>query len=153
MSELPTPDEMADLVSVVTRTMVGLTFVLDSGGSSWSSLVWRGAVIPIPSSPSLTIGLSSDQHGCATVSSAMYSCAPDAADDAMINDALCELVNMIAGVLKDRMAIEQASGLPKIVQGDTARYLAPSAGWRAVVLRSSDIGLVLWVAEGSAATV
>ncbi len=147
MRELPAPPLMAELVSGVTKTL-GLTFVPDSSSGPWSSLVWRTAVLTIPGDRPLTIGLSSNERGCAALSAAMFSCAPDTVDVAMINDALCELVNMTAGLLKSRMALKQALGLPKIVHGSDAPYMAPSRGRHSVVLCAQDVGLVLWVIEG-----
>ncbi len=141
---------MAELVTGVTRTMLGLSFIPDNSGSPWSSLVWRTAVLPIPGDRPLMVGLSSDERGCATLSAAMFSCTPDTVDVAMMNDALCELVNMTAGLLKSQMALNQALGLPKIVHGSEAPYMAPSQGRHAVVLRSKEAGLVLWVIEGLA---
>ncbi len=152
MNELPPPQRMAELVSGVTRTLLGLTFRPDSNASPWSSLVWRTAILPMPGDRPLTVGLSSDERGCSILSAAMFSCAPDQVDAAMMNDALCELVNMTAGLIKSHMALNQLLGLPKIVHGSDAPYMAPSQGRYSVVLRAEDIGLVLWVIEGSLPT-
>jgi hypothetical protein len=150
MNALPSSSRMAEIVTGVTKTMLGLSFIPDSSPNPWSSLVWRTAVLPIPGDRPLTVGLSSDERGCATLSAAMFACAPDSVDAAMMNDALCELVNMTAGLLKSHMALNQALGLPRIVHGSDAPYMKPSDGRHVLVLRAQDVGLVLWIVEGLA---
>ncbi|WP_248345060.1 chemotaxis protein CheX [Anaeromyxobacter paludicola] len=135
----------------MTQTMLGLSFVPDGGSSELSNLVWRTAVLPIPGSRPITVGLSSDTHGCTTLSAAMFGCAPETVDQSMMNDSLCELVNMTAGLLKSLMALDQALGLPKIVDGgDGVPAVPPTDGQHAVVLRAQQVGLVLWIIEGIA---
>jgi len=139
---------MAALVSGVTETMLGLSFVPDANSTPGEALVWRTAVLPIPGSQPLTVGLSSDQRGCAQLSAAMFGCENQAVDQSMMDDSLRELVNMTAGLLKSTMALDQALGLPTIVEG---KKLPPHPGGdpgHAVVLRGKEIGLVLWIFEG-----
>ena len=65
----------------------------------------------------------------------------------MMNDALCELVNMTAGLLKSVMALNQSLGLPKILSGEEAPSV-PSASPHVIVLKADALGLVLWIYEG-----
>jgi len=65
----------------------------------------------------------------------------------MMNDALCELVNMTAGLLKSLMSLNQALGLPKIQVGREAPQV-PSASPHVIVLKADALGLVLWIYEG-----
>ena len=149
MNPLPPPEKMASLVSGVTQTMLGLTFVPD-GTAGHGDLSWRTAVLPIAGERPLTVGLSSNQSGCSQLSAAMFACSPDEVDQTMMNDALCELVNMTAGLLKSVMSLNQALGLPKILSGDAAPAV-PSASPQVVVLKADGpLGLVLWIYEGIA---
>lgn len=149
MNPLPPPEKMASLVSGVTQTMLGLTFVPDEA-SGHRDLTWRTAVLPIAGERPLTVGLSSDEHGCSRLSAAMFACSPDEVDQNMMNDALCELVNMTAGLLKSVMSLNQALGLPKILLGDKAPVV-PSASPQVVVLKADGpLGLALWIYEGIA---
>jgi len=142
---------MAAVVSGVTQTMLGLSFVPDSGATELSHLVWRTAILPIPGFRPITIGLSSDSSGCTTLSAAMFGCAPETVDQSMMNDSLCELVNMTAGLLKSLMALDQALGLPKIVDSVAGvPAIPPTDGQHAVILRAKQVGLVLWIIEGLA---
>ena len=148
MTSLPPPEKMATLVSGVTQTMLGLTFVPDKA-KTHEALTWRTAVLPIPGERPLTIGLSSDQHGCSRLSAAMFACSTDEVDQTMMNDALCELVNMTAGLVKSVMSLNQALGLPKIIPGESAPAV-PAASPAVIVLKADALGLVLWIYEGIA---
>jgi hypothetical protein len=139
---------MASLVSGVTQTMLGLTFIPD-GAKTHHALTWRTAVLPIAGARPLTVGLSSDQHGCSRLSAAMFACPESEVDQAMMNDALCELVNMTAGLLKSVMSLNQSLGLPKILSGQDAPAV-PSASPHVIVLKADALGLVLWIYEGVA---
>jgi hypothetical protein len=150
MNPIMEPKRLAEIVSAVTENMLGLSFMPDVAGSPWSSLVWRTAVLPIPGGRPLTVGLSSDERGCIALSAAMFGCSPSTIDAAMMDDALCELVNITAGLLKKELAITPSPALPKITHGSDAPYMAPSQGRSSVVLRGRDVGLVLWVVEGVA---
>jgi hypothetical protein len=141
------PERLAALVSAVTETMLGMTFVPDAG-SPWSSLVWRTAVLPVAGERPFTVGISSDERGCAALTAAMSGCPPAAVDSSMMNDALCELVNTTAGVLKNELGLNVEPALPMIVHGSDAPYMAPAQGRSSIVLRGREAGLVLWVVEG-----
>jgi hypothetical protein len=145
---LPPPDKMAQLVSGVTQTMLGLTFAPDSA-SGHHGLAWRTAVLPIDGAQPLTVGLSSDEAGCSKLAGAMFSCGPAEVDASMMNDSLCELVNMTAGLLKSAMSLNQALGLPKILPGADAPAVPPASP-HVVVLKAESCGLVLWIYEGVA---
>jgi len=148
MTTLPPPEKMASLVSGVTQTMLGLTFVPDDA-KTHRDLAWRTAVLPIAGERPLTVGLSSDQSGCSRLSAAMFACPQGDVDQTMMNDALCELVNMTAGLLKSVMSLNQALGLPKIVAGADAPTV-PTASPHVIVLKADALGLVLWIYEGVA---
>ena len=148
MNALPCPETMASLVSGVTETMLGLTFTPDEAKGP-RELAWRTAVLPIAGRRPLTIGLSSDEGGCSRLSAAMFACPAEQVDQAMMNDALCELVNMTAGLLKSVMSLDQALGLPKILTPPDAPA-TPSASPHSVVLKADALGLVLWIYEGVA---
>jgi hypothetical protein len=140
---------MASLVSGVTQTMLGLTFIPDGAANGPRGLTWRTAVLPIAGERPLTVGLSSDQTGCSTLSAAMFACPKEEVDQVMMNDALCELVNMTAGLLKSVMSLNQALGLPKILDGASAPAI-PTASPHVIVLKADSLGLVLWIYEGVA---
>ncbi len=141
---------MASLVSGVTQTMLGLTFEPDPNAELPNQeLAWRTAVLPIPGARPLTVGLSSNQNGCSHLSAAMFAVPREEVDQGMMNDSLCELVNMTAGLLKSVMSLDQALGLPTILPGNAAPAVPPSSP-HMIVLKADALGLVLWIYEGVA---
>jgi hypothetical protein len=148
MNPLPSPQAMAGLVSGVTETMLGLTFSPDEAAGP-SDLAWRTAVLPIAGEHPLTVGLSSNESGCSQLSAAMFACSPSDVDQNMMNDSLCELVNMTAGLLKSVLSLDQALGLPKILIGRHGPP-APPTSPHVIVLKADKLGLVLWIYEGVA---
>jgi hypothetical protein len=139
---------MAQVVSGVTQTMLGLTFHPDPERRPWDHLVWRAAVLPIPGSRPLTVGLSTDRPGCTTLSAAMFQVPAGDVSDDMMSDALCELVNMTAGLLKSQLKLEQALGLPRVLPEGRPPVPLPPPDTNRVVLRAEKVNLVLWVFEG-----
>jgi hypothetical protein len=141
---------MALLVSNVTETMLGLTFKADKAGQPWNELVWRAAVLAIPGARPLTVGLSSDQAGCTQLAAKMFQAAPDEVADDMMSDALCELVNMTAGLLKTNLKLDQLLGLPRVVPSGQPPMPPPPSDVNSVCLRAEQVGLMLWIFEGIA---
>jgi hypothetical protein len=149
MTALPTPDKLAELVSTVTTTMLGLTFHADADAARLPRLSWRTAVLPIPGRSPITVGLSSDESGCAALSSAMFACGAGEVDASMIDDSLCELVNMTAGLVKATMSLDQALGLPRVIGSSLGDAPGPKGGTgQSVVLKADQVGLILWICEG-----
>jgi hypothetical protein len=151
MKPLPPSDRLAALVSNVTQTMLGISFSASPQDVAIPTFCWRTAVMLVEGARPLTVGLSSSQEGCLTLTSAMFSCPTSDVDPNMINDALRELVNMTAGLLKTEMALDQALTVPQVVTDSTvlAKLAALHPG---LVLKAKEIGLALWAHEGHAIT-
>jgi len=147
LERLPPPEQLAKMVSSVTQTMLGITFT-PAGDSVTASLGWRSAVLPIPGATPITVGLSSNQSGCERLSSAMFSVSEAEVDNNMMDDSLCELVNMTAGLVKSALSLDQALGLPKIMGSVETIKTINGGQVRAVVLQAKSTGLILWVCEG-----
>jgi hypothetical protein len=148
MSTLPPPESLAQVVSNVTETMLGLTFKAVRGGQPWQDLVWRASVLAIPGAWPLTVGLSSDKAGCVQLAAKMFQAAPEEVADDMMSDALCELVNMTAGLLKTTLKLDQSLGLPRVVPTGAPPVPPVPNDVNGVVLQAEHVGLVLWVFEG-----
>jgi hypothetical protein len=144
----PPQTELATLVSGVTETMLGISFqpAVFSDAGSWR---WRTAVLPVPGTVPITVGLSSDEPGCAALAAAMFDCDLKGLDSAMMNDALCELVNMTAGVVKNAMNLDQPLGLPTIVRSEDQSRRLVDLGWPPVALKADGLGLLLWLCPGT----
>jgi hypothetical protein len=149
MTAVLDPERLAALVSNVTQTMCGISFGIARPGDK-TVPCWRMAVLNVVGARPLRVALYSDEGGCTALGSALFDCAPDALDAGMIDDSLCELLNMAAGQIKGALALDQALGLPKIVPMSDLSPRAQAAMNEGVLLRSRDaVNLMIWISEGT----
>jgi CheY-specific phosphatase CheX len=139
VTDLLPSDRLARSVSRVTVTMLGLTFRAVVPATKVE--LWRTAVLTIPGTRPITVALSSDRRGCAALTSAMLGMDEDGLGVEMIDDFMRELVNMTAGQIKLELALDQALGLPRMIDGD--ELFASPKGWAHHVLDSDSINLVV----------
>ncbi|MEO8840354.1 MAG: chemotaxis protein CheX [Kofleriaceae bacterium] len=102
--------------------------------------LWRTAMLGIPGARPVTVAMSSDRAGCATLAAAMLKCEESDLDLAMIDDSMRELVNMTAGQIKAELSLDQPLGVPRVIDGE---LLATTAAWTHWVLRSETIRIVV----------
>ena len=147
MKPMPKAERLAALVSSVTETMLGLSFAPAAQTPAHPSLNWRTAIMLVDGARPVSVGLSSDEAGCRKLSAAMFGCKPQEVDVPMMNDALSELVNMTAGLLKREMAIDQALSVPHIIDDkDALEEIARQHP--ALVLLAREVGMALWACDG-----
>jgi len=149
-TSLPDPETLATLVTNVTKTMCGISFFAGKPLEPSAELFWRIARLPIKGKRPINVALSSDRPGCTALGAALFSCAPEALDTSMIDDSLCELLNMAAGQIKAALALDQSLGLPKIVDSKGLTEASQRAMREGVVLRSREaVNLMIWISEGA----
>jgi Chemotaxis phosphatase CheX len=149
MSALPDAATLATLVSNVTSTMCGISFHPADAYKPNPALFWRVAILPIDGRRPLRVALSSDEQGCIALGAALLGFAPDELDAGMIDDSLCELLNMAAGQIKAALSLDQALGLPRIVAANDLSPSAEAAVRGGVLLRSRGTAdLLIWITEG-----
>ena len=134
-------DRITTATARVTSTMIGRTF--RPTDHRLLPDLWRTAVLSIPGARPMTIALSSDREGCATLAAEMLKCEAGDLDLAMVDDFMRELVNMIAGQIKSDLLLDQALGLPRVIAGE---LLDHTAAWTHRVLRSEKIRIVVSIA-------
>lgn len=145
---LPSPDVLASMVSNVTETMCGITFEPADTSPAPAAACHRLARLPIKGERPITVALSSDEKSCAQLGSALFSCPPESLDSSMINDSLCELLNMAAGQIKSALSLDQSLGLPRIVEGPELAKQSERARQEGTLLRSrGSLNLLLWIAD------
>ncbi len=148
MTPFPSPEVLASLVSNVTSTMLGISFTPENGKAPEPTHHFRTALLPIPGKRPITVGISSDKASCHALAAAMFSVKLNEADQSMVDDAMRELLNMTAGLVKTTLALDQALGLPKIFGDDKPPDPVGPPESQLVLLRSRELALVLWVTEG-----
>jgi len=146
MNPLPPAQKLAALVSNVTETMLGISFVPAQTRAAHPALNWRTAIMLLDGPRPVSVGLSSDEPGCARLAAAMFGCNVDAVDVGMIDDALRELVNMTAGLVKREMALDQALTVPAII-GDKEALDEIARQHPALVLVAREVGIALWACD------
>lgn len=143
MKDLETP-EMARLVSQVTEPMLGIKFEEAQQPKSVAE-GWQTASMPISGACPLTVAVAADHECCRTLGASMFATPASDVDQGMIEDALCEVVNMTAGLLKSALSIDQALGLPEI-RNEVLLAPTPEIGWNEHYLQAGNLNMVLAVA-------
>lgn len=115
LSELEGP-VLAELVSRVTQSMCGIGFEPAARRSDLPTLWWRIAALPITGPRPIEVMLLSDEGSCRALAEGMFGKSLLPAEDALIEDAFRELLNMAAGQIKSVLVPEQPLGLPRIVR-------------------------------------
>jgi hypothetical protein len=147
MKPLPEAARLAALVSNVTDTMLGISFAPSFSDEAHPSFNWRTAIMLVDGARPLSVGLSSDEIGCKQVAAAMFGMTPEGVDVGMVDDALRELVNMTAGLIKREMTLDQALTVPHIIC-DRESLEGIAKQHPALVLRAREVGIALWAMEG-----
>lgn len=138
-------DEIAKVVSAVTEVMCGASFAPWDPLARGESLSGRMVLMPMLGPRPIRIALACDARGSRALASAMFHCAPTEVTPAQIDDAIRELLNVVAGQVQRTLRIDQALGLPRPT---TLAELGGPGIQDAVLLRSrGDVDIRLWIFE------
>lgn len=134
------------MVNSVTTTMMNVKFAL--AGGAGQRVAFRRAVLPIPGKTSVSVVLACDESSCRQLGAKLFCVTPKEVDVTMIEDTLRELANITAGQVKRAMSLDQALGLPTILEG-SATWAAAIDGTQLVRLKAeaADIEIELQVAK------
>jgi hypothetical protein len=148
MSKLPDAETLAKLVTNVTQTMCATSFVPGDPLARGESLYLQMAMIQLTGDPDITIVLSSDVRGSRALGAAFYGINDGTLSQQMIDDAITELLNMVAGQICTALQSDHAMGLPKRVRLTDIVRAGVSITDDAALLRSEGaIDLGLWILE------
>jgi hypothetical protein len=136
---------LAMLISRVTETMLGMPLTIAPSQSVEVSQSGTSMVIDVPGPRPLRIALSAEGQGSARLSAALFSCDLAQVDEAMKTDALGELLNMAAGQVKNALRVDEALGLPQVVNPQSVT--TGDKSWRQLRLSAGDVELVLSLAD------
>ena len=143
MQDLETED-MARIVARVAEPVLGMTFVPAVHGDATVGAEWKTAALPIDGSNPLTVAVSADEACARVLGGNMFGMDAAKVDEGMVADALCELVNMTAGLLESAMHVDQSLGLPSMRRADLLS--TDDDAWKHHYLRAGALNLVLAVA-------
>lgn len=136
--------EMARIVSQVTEPVLGITFTAASAPQATVGADWKTAALPIHGGFPITVAVAADDACGRQLGSTMFATPAEKVDESMVADALCELVNMTAGLLKSTLRIDQALGLPSMRPSEILQE--SSGSWSQHFLRAGQLNLILAVA-------
>lgn len=149
MTNLPDPHTLARLVSNVTQVMCGLSFGAVDGRQTPPVVCWRMAVLEVTGKRPWRVALFSDRPGCLALGTALLQRPAERLEDGMLEDSLCELLNMAAGQIKMALSPDEYLGIPKITSHDDLSPGSQAAYRRGILLRSQDsVNLMMWISEG-----
>jgi two-component system chemotaxis response regulator CheY len=80
----------------------------------------RVVTVPLIGTPNLLVSLRVNESGGLALATAMFGCSKKLTTAAMIDDALCELANMVAGQIKALTAREHQIGVPSVLQDEAS---------------------------------
>ena len=136
--------EMARIVSQVTEPVLGITFNESREAPLEVGTDWKTAALPIHGGNPITVAVSADDACARQLGATMFATVAEQVDETMVADALCELVNMTAGLVKSALRIDQALGLPTMRQTEILHEA--DGTWSRHFLRAGQLNLVLAVA-------
>jgi hypothetical protein len=148
MSKLPDPKVLAVLVSNVTRTMCDTIFVPGDPSARGESICTQMVMIPLRGDPEIVVVVSSDTRGGRALATAFFGGMPRDITQDMIDDAIAELLNMVAAQISTALQLNHTLGFPRrttlaeISEGGRLHFAD------AVLLRSEGkVDLGLWILE------
>src|SRR5438876_6603706 len=136
MARLTDPLEMAKLVSDVTDVMCGVTFTPSDRLARGESLSGRMVILSLQGERPIEIVLSCDAQGGRALTAAMWHCPPEEVTPARVDDAIRELLNLVAGKVTRALDVKHTLTVPR---NTTLAELAGIGGLdmnEAVLLRS-----------------
>jgi CheY-specific phosphatase CheX len=152
MSKLPDSQTLASLVSNVTRTMCGVSFAPGDAMGRGESICRRMAMIPLRGDPNVIVVVASDAQGSRALGAKFYGRQPADITQQMADDAISELLNMVAAQIQTALGSTHKLGFPSAT---TLPEIAAGGGLRlddAALLHSEgEIDLGLWILESPAA--
>lgn len=152
MARLTDVEEIASLVSIATEAMCGAKFAPWDPLARGESLSGRMVLMAMEGPRPIRIALACDARGARALAASMFQCTPDETTPARIDDAIRELLNVVAGQVQRKLKIDQRLGIPRpTTMAELAEEGGPGIN-DAVLLRShGNVDLRLWIFEKNAA--
>jgi len=150
MSELPSPETLANVVEETTQAMYGLP--ISFAGECQRGLPGANenatVIVPLIGAPLYIITARADEEGGPALASAMYSCDTSDTNPEMVEDSLRELCNIIAGQIKSLIAQDHEIGLPsRLLDDRTLHDVHQWSGARLRVGRKGNAEVDIAIAE------
>lgn len=130
--------------------MLGLTFSAQDQPADAGPLGdWTVVALPTDGDGAFTVALISAPATAVQVGAAMFGMEIDELDDELIGDALNELLNQIAGLMKSKLHPDSALGLPRNVNTEAFLKTERAGWWEMHMLCSDDQRLAVAVSRNT----
>lgn len=149
-SPLPDAWTLARLVSNVTEAVNGTTFVpsCDDDSTRDQQICGRMFLLPFQGKRAISVVLFCDSTAAHAVASALYGYPREQLSREAIDDAVREMLNMVAGQIQRALHIDQQLGLPRPTSLAEISRTAGVGLVDSIWLTSDTLGdLRLWVFE------
>ena len=148
MSNFPLPEDLAVLVSGVTHTMCGTSFVSSDPTARGESLCGQMVLLSFGGDRPASVLLACDRSGGRALAASMFGVPPDNVTPELAADAIRELLSMVAGQVSRALGIDAPLGLARVTTLSEMVGLGGPGISEGVLLRSTgNIDLRLWVFE------
>jgi hypothetical protein len=148
MSTVLNAENLATLVSSVTETLCAVKFSPWDPMARGDSLSGKMVLLPLEGERDISVVLAYDGRGGRALASKLFALPPEALTTELVDDAVRELLNMVAGQVARCLKIDQRLGLPRPTNmAELAEGGGPD-GNDSVLLRSEGhADLRLWIFE------
>jgi hypothetical protein len=148
MADVLNAENLAALVSSVTETMCDVKFTPWDPMARGESLAGKMVMLPLEGERKINIVLAYDGRGGRALACKLFSCAPDTLTPEMVDDAVRELLNMVAGQVQRSLKVDQRLGLPRSTNmAEIAAEGGPGASDSVLLRSAGNADLRLWIFE------
>jgi len=139
-------ETLEGLVSTATEAMLGLSFSLTTPKVERDQATHdatRSVSVQIGDAATLLV-ITADEESGQRLGSAMFACPVSELDPGMLDDALGELANIVAGQVKVCLGIKSPLGLPRVLAESPLQSGSPMP-WRTALLQTQQGEILLRV--------
>jgi hypothetical protein len=148
MADVLNAESLASLVTSVTEAMCEVKFNPWDPMARGESLAGKMVLLPLEGERKISIVLAYDARGGRALASKLFRLTPDQLSSDLIDDAVRELLNMVAGQVSRSLKIDQRLGLPRPTNmAEIAAEGGPGAADSVLLRSEGQADLRLWIFE------
>jgi hypothetical protein len=142
-----THTRLTEFVNHISGTILAIPLALEGPAPNPEENLFLTALMSIAGSPPLSVALSSDLRGCQHLAAAMFGCAVENTDFAMVEDALKELVNITTGLIARDIAFDKPLTIARTLPYHEFAAQAATRDWIQLPYSGGGVRLLLSVAR------
>jgi len=148
MADVLNAENLATLVSSVTEAMCATKFSPWDSMARGESLAGKMVMLPLEGQRKINIVLAYDSRGGRALASKLFRMPPENLTPDLVDDAVHELLNMVAGQVTRSLKIDQRLGLPRPTNmAEIAAEGGPETADSVLLRSEGNADLRLWIFE------